>query len=407
MKIQPQSSPSTSLENNKYFLVLDVGTTGIKALLFDTNLSLVGRSYRDVAKNKPKPGFVEQNPLEYVTASKNVLQEVLEDAGIASELVASIGITNQRETIIAWNSETGEPLHPAIVWEDTRTSNTCRLLRLMGKNRLVRSRTGLPIDPYFSATKISWLLKNVPAVKESLAANTLKIGTVESWLLWNLTDTNEFKTDHTNASRTLLFNVHTLAWDADLLKLFGIPEAILATPVASAANHGTLKKSILQGSIPIAALCGDQQASMYAAGTSMHTTKITYGTGAFLMQIIGHEFKLSPSFFTTIVPTPSGKSTFALEAKVGECGSRITPVLDNPTKLSAVFEAIARQVALYTKKLPFKPHELIADGGAIRNPLMAELQAKISEIPVREQSIFDGTALGTAQLLADYDKKKN
>jgi glycerol kinase len=402
MKNQPPLSPNTSLGQSNYFLVLDVGTTGIKALLFDADLALVGRSYRDISKNKPKRGYVEQDAEEFVSTSKKVLQEVLEDSGIASELVTSIGITNQRETIIAWDSETGTPLYPAIVWEDTRTANTCRLLRLLGKNRFVRNRTGLPIDPYFSATKISWLLKNVPAVKEALTANTLKVGTVESWLLWNLSEDKEFKTDYTNAARTLLFNINKLTWDAELLRLFGIPEIILAKPVPSADMHGIFKKSILQGNIPIQALCGDQQASMYAAGTSIHTTKITYGTGAFLVQVIGASPKLHPSFFTTIVPTPNGGITYALEAKVGECGSRITPVLGQPAKLAEVFKAIAKQVSLYTQKLPYKPHQLIADGGAIRNPLMAEFQHEASNIPVREQSIFDGTGLGTAKLLVDY-----
>lgn len=383
----------------KHVIVLDVGTTGIKALLFNEQRALVARTYHELQKVFQRRGWVEQDPNQLITISQQVLRECIATAGVALEDITSLGITNQRETIIAWDVTTGSALYPAIVWEDRRTAFSCWGLRLIGKQNAVRAQTGLTIDPYFSATKMAWILKHVPAAKDAWQHSNLRIGTVDTWLLWNLTEQKTFKTDYTNASRTLVFNLQTLTWDNELLQIFDVPAEVLPTPAPSASDFGTLRPEIVGRALPIRAVCGDQQASMYAAGTEPLCTKITYGTGAFLMQIIGDTMKTYPDFFTTVVPTPNGAITYAIESKVGECGSRITPALTDPVKLTRVFTEIATEVAAYTKKLPTAPDQLIADGGGIRSPELIAIQSQISGMPVTPQVIFDGTALGVAKLL--------
>ncbi len=382
-----------------YYLVLDAGTTAIKALLFDADLTLVNRAVHDMKKTRPQSDRVEQDPEEIISASIDTIKEVVAKSGIRASEIHSMGITNQRETIVAWSAHTGKAIYPAIVWEDTRTTWTCAIMKVFGKEQFVRERTGLKLDPYFSATKIKWILKNVPEAQKLLAQETLRVGTIDTWLLWRLSTEHSFKTDFTNASRTLLFDINSRQWDTDLLKLFGVPEGLLPSVEPSQASYGSLNSAILGLPVPIRAVCGDQQASMNAAGISPNTTKITYGTGAFLMQVLGSKPSLHHPFFTTMVPGPHGTAAYALEAKVGECGSRITPLLGNQPELEKVYRQIALEVNEYIKLLPHKPEKLIADGGAIRNPALAKIQAEVSGIPVIEQKVFDGTGMGVAKLL--------
>lgn len=384
----------------KYYLVLDAGTTAIKALVFDESLNLVSRIAHQMIKNFPQRNWVEQDPEMIIKASTAALRDVLAQAHIAPEEIISLGITNQRETIVAWDAATGQAVYPAIVWEDQRTGGQCAKLWFFGKEKIVRERTGLSLDPYFSATKIAWILKNVQQAKKLRGQRTLRVGTIDTWLLWRLSQNHQYKTDITNASRTLLFNINSGNWDSGLHKLFRVPEGLLATVTPSRADYGVLDPSIIGAAVPIRAMCGDQQASTFAAGINPDTTKVTYGTGAFLIQILGEKPLTRKGFFTTVVVGPGDKPWYALEAKVEQCGSRITPALGNEEELSEVFTQIAKEVNTFIKKLPVKPEKIIADGGAIRNPALTQIQAKISGIPVIEQKIFDGTGLGVAKLLA-------
>jgi glycerol kinase len=392
-----QPSPNLSTES-RCVAVIDVGTTGIKAFIFDAHEKILSRAYQTITK-QVEGNRVEQNPREILFSAINVLRKAISNAGIDPAAIDSVGITNQRETVIAWNSITGESFHPAIVWEDTRTAARCHWLNFMGKGRHVRHTTGLPIIPYFSATKIHWLMKNVPAIREHAVNGTLRVGTVDTWLLWNLTEGNQYKTDFTNASRTLLFNIRTLQWDPYLCTLFGVPLHILPQAVSSKSEFGTLKKDVAGAAIPVRAICGDQQASMYAAGIATGTTKITYGTGAFIMQILGTIPRRTISFFVTVVPDGKQGVRYALEAKVGRCGSRVTPFIEHPTQLREIFKIIATEINYYIKRLPRKPETIIADGGIIRSPEILHIQSTISGSLVYPQKTFDGTALGIARLL--------
>ena len=402
---------NSSQESNSQHLVLDVGTTGIKALVFNDALALIARAGTNMTKEKLSGGRVEQDPLFLLEQAKKVIAEVVEMPGVQKNLIKNIGITNQRETIVAWNSDDGQPIHPAIVWEDSRTAGHCRLMRFLGKGSLIERNTGLSLIPYFSATKIKWLMKNVPAATKLLAAKKLRIGTVDTWLLWNLTEEKTFATDYTNAARTLLYNIRKMCWDSELLGVFGLEnlqDTALAKVTPPRAFYGHLRGDLAGFSAPITALCGDQQASTYAAMVDYkegdRTTKITFGTGAFLVQVIGDKFQLCPPFFTTVIPNPKGDSPlYALEAKVGECASRVTPAIGNQSKIEVVFEKLAQEMEPYIDQLPVQPKELILDGGATQNPALARIERKVSGIPTRLQTIYDGTALGVARMLRNWE----
>lgn len=383
----------------RYYAVLDAGTTAIKALIFDASLNVVSRVAQKIGKSFPKDSWVEQDPEEIVRVSTDVLREAVREAKISAQEIESLGITNQRETVVCWDSTTSKAVYPAIVWEDTRTASACRALWWRGKSPMIRNKTGLVLDPYFTASKISWVLHHVPQAQELAHEKFLRSGTIDTWLLWNLSENHEYKTDYTNASRTLLFNIHSLTWDSELYKLFKIPEGLMAAVVPSKGDYGHLNTAILGARIPIRAICGDQQASMYAGGTAPFTTKVTYGTGAFLMQIVGEAPLFHKGFFTTLSPGLGSKPVYALEAKVNRCGERVTPAIGDEDELKKVFTEIAKEVDAHIKKLPYVPSHIIVDGGATRNKNLAKIQSKISEIPVIEQSIFDGTALGIAMLL--------
>jgi glycerol kinase len=373
------------------YLVLDVGTTGIKTLVFDDELHVVAREYETVSKKKPRDGWVEQDPTEILEVSRRLLKKVCMSERI--ENIAGLGITNQRETTIVWNKRTGEPVYPAIVWEDARAKSLCDKLDEKHGAR-VRELTGLSIDSYFSATKLKWILDNVET------AENLLFGTVDTWLMWNLCEEHPHVTDCTNASRTLLYDIRESKWSPELLEIFGVHEEILPRVFPSQSPFGVLREDAIGAPLPVLAVAGDQQSSLYAAGTEVGTTKVTYGTGAFLMQTLGNSFEIRQPFFTTLA---AGKncSQYALEAKVADCGSRVTDALGNETKLRATLEEIAQEVDASIRLLPLRPRELVIDGGATRDGIMRELQEKISEIKVVQQEPYDGTALGAAKLVKD------
>jgi len=400
--------PKNFLKNisvkSDHFLVLDVGTTGIKAFVFDENFKIETKAYRPLKTKRPKKDWAEQDPMEILKVSKQVLKEAVRASRVRLNHFVAFGLATQRETVIAWNKMTGKPVYPAIVWEDRRGERP--LARLKHLEPLVRLKTGLKLDPYFSASKIEWLLENVMLARRFLMTGDLVVGTVDSWLLWNLCEGEPHLTDETNASRTLLFNIKKHYWDDELLEIFGVSEKILPTVFPSGAEYGFLKTEVIGARLPVLAVMGDQQASTYAAGTKAGTTKVTYGTGAFLVQSFGKKFKLFKNFFTTLLPTTNGRSTFALEAKVENCAVSVEPVLKNQKKLKVVLLKIARRVDVAIKKLPTKPKFIVADGGVARDGIIIEQQAKISKIPVRAQTVFDGTALGVAKLLSEVLKKK-
>lgn len=394
---KPSSDNYSNNQNKKYALVLDIGTTGVKAFVFNDALNVITRADRPLTKHSPQKDWVELNPKELLETSKDVLREAISKSGITENLFTSLGITNQRETIILWDKKSGEPVYPAIVWEDIRTEKECIKWKSQS-GETIRTKTGLSVDPYFSASKIWWILNNVTGAKTLLKNHELMFGTVDTWFLWNCLKDNPHFTDYTNASRTLLFNIQSLAWDKELLGLFDIPPEILPSLKPSQYAYGNLKDDILGFSLPVLAVCGDQQASLYAAGQDIGTTKATFGTGSFIMQKIGPRFSLVESFFTTLTADREQPS-YALESKLDFYGKEIKSVLSNPEAFKSTLTELAKKVDVCLKKLPIQPKNLIIDGGVTRDGQLSEIQSEISGIPVRDQMIYDGTALGIAKML--------
>lgn len=388
-------------------MVLDLGTTGVKSLLFDGELNLICRDYRPIRTIRRSGGRVEQSPEQMIVESKRVLTRVLEHSETPAERISALAITNQRETILVWDRLSNKALYPAIVWEDKRTAGACREIAAR-RGRFVRELTGLEVSSYFSAPELMWLIKREKAIRHAAGDDRLAFGTVDSWLLRNLAEGAPHFTDQTNASRTLLYNIRTLDWDKRLLDIFGVPENCLPAVRPSASFYGTLRQEVVGARIPIMAVCGDQQAGVYAAlelanrvCPSRGVTKATYGTGCFVNQTLGAEFKLVPGFYTTLVPNPCGQPNFCLEAKFDPCGSLVAPHLGNPKKLEGVLRLIARRADKIIRRLPTRPKELIIDGGVTPSARLRELQAEISGIKVKSQPIWDGTALGAAHLALD------
>ena len=378
-------------------LVLDIGTTGIKGMVFDKDQKVIAKSYKRLNKVFPKRGWVEQSPKEIINKSKAVLEQAVKEAKAPLISFAGLGITNQRETTILWDTKTGKPIYPAIVWEDIRTArHAAKIQKHMGGK--VQNLTGLQVDPYFSATKIDWILQNVSQAEKLLAKDCLAFGTVDTWVLWNLSQEKTHATDHTNASRTLLYNIRDLKWDKRLLELFDVPEQILPKVLPSKSTYGHMHSNIVGAPLPIVALCGDQQSSMYAVGNIRGKTKVTYGTGTFIMQVLGPDFRAKSPFFTTLVPN-SPKPAYALEAKIDCCGNKVDALLEEGKNLNPTIRKLALQVDEYIKALPKKPKEIVVDGGLTQAKDLVRIQSEISGIPVVKQEVFDGTALGVAKLV--------
>lgn len=379
------------------YLALDAGTTGVKAFVFGGDERMLARAYVPLRKSSPRAGWVEQDPREILTAAKNALRAAVLESG--AKAFAGIGITNQRETTILWERRTGESIYPVIVWEDMRTTEQCAELEV-AHGALVRKKTGLPIVPYLSATKIQWILDKVSGARARTEKGELCFGTVDSWLLWNLVEGHPHFTDYTNASRTLLLNIHKREWDDELLALFRIPRAMLPEVRRSASSFGTLVKDICGEAVPIRAVAGDQQASLYAAGTDVGTTKITFGTGIFIMQILGESFQLLPSFFTTLAASRDSRPVYALEAKINNCATRVTPLIGHEKELNALLDEFAEEVAGLVAQLPIRPKELVIDGGVTQAPHLRGALARATGSLIREHVLFDATALGLVRLIA-------
>ena len=329
-------------------LAIDQGTTSSRAILFDRNGSRLAQAQREFRQYYPEDGWVEHDAAQIWQDCLQLCRDVLKEAGKSAGEVAAIGITNQRETTVLWERDTGKPVAPAIVWQDRRTADLCDELRADGKEALVQQRTGLLLDPYFSATKLAWLLDNVPAARQRAEAGELAFGTIDSWLLWNLTGGQVHATDATNASRTLLFDIHRQCWDEELLALFRIPAALLPDVRDSAADYGQTDASLFGGPIAVAGIAGDQQAALVGqACFSPGMVKSTYGTGCFMVLNTGRTAVLSRNrLLTTVGYRLNGETTYALEGSIFVAGAAIQWLRDGLRLIShaSETEALARSV---------------------------------------------------------------
>lgn len=309
-----------------YVLSIDQGTTGSTVLLVDSHGEIIARSYRELRQHYPCPGWVEQNPVEIWEETLHAIFEAVDNFQISASDIAAIGITNQRETTVLWERDTGKPIYPAIVWQCRRTADECDELKRQGLERIFRAKTGLVLDPYFSATKISWILNHVDGAREQAQSGNLAFGTVDTWLLWNLTGGAVHATDYTNVSRTLLYDIERLAWDDELLDIFCIPRQILPQVCCSAQVFGAVKDlhPTLNG-LPIAAIVGDQQAALFGQlCTEPGMAKNTYGTGCFLMLNTGEErVHSNAGLLTTLACSLDSQPVYALEGSVFIAGAAV------------------------------------------------------------------------------------
>ena len=305
-----------------FILALDQGTTSSRAIVFDHSGLPVAAAQKEFTQIYPRPGWVEHNPEEIWSSQAGVASEVLAKAGLKSTDIAGIGITNQRETTVVWNRITGKPVHNAIVWQDRRTAEFCDRLKNEGKARTILAKTGLIIDAYFSATKVRWILENVKDARQMAEKGQLAFGTVDSWLIWNLTRGKLHITDVSNASRTMLYNIHTLEWDKELLEIFGIPESMLPEVRSSSDIYGNTIGQF-SSEIPVAGIAGDQQAALFGQMCiEPGMVKNTYGTGCFMMMNIGSKPIESKSKLLTTIAWRIGKETrYALEGSIFIAGA--------------------------------------------------------------------------------------
>src|ERR1700735_2715625 len=331
-----------------YILSLDQGTTSSRAILFDQQGNNVVQAQHEFEQRFPNAGWVEHDPYDILTSQLTVAVEVLTRAGIRPRDVVSLGITNQRETTIVWDRETGKPVYNAIVWQDRRTAPLCNRLREDGAEAMVREKTGLLLDSYFSGTKVAWILDNVKGARQRAEAGKLAFGTVDSWLIWNLTSGKRHATDQTNASRTLLYNIVQGKWDAELLRLLNIPESMMPEVIWSNDRIGEVTTTLGLGSIAIAGVAGDQQSALFGQlCLAPGDAKNTYGTGCFLLQHIGDRFVLSQNrLITTLACSLEKKPAYALEGSIFVGGAVVQWLRDNMKffRQSSEVEAIADSV---------------------------------------------------------------
>ena len=310
---------------NQYILSIDQGTTSSRAMLFDENGHAAFTAQQEFTQFFPRDGWVEHNPEEIWTKTLGVVQEALEHASLAGRQIAAIGITNQRETTVVWDRSSGEPIYNAIVWQDRRTAEFCEELRAQGHEASVTAKTGLLLDPYFSGTKVNWILENVRGARARAEKGELAFGTIDSFLIWRLTGGKSHATDATNASRTLMFNIHEQCWDSELLELLSIPDSLLPEVLDCAADFGTTSKDLLDAEIPIAGVAGDQQAALIGqACFEPGMIKSTYGTGCFMMLNTGEQaLSSSNKLLTTVGYRLAGKTTYALEGSIFVAGAAV------------------------------------------------------------------------------------
>ncbi len=441
-------------------LAIDQGTTGTTCLVFDASAQLAGRAYREFGQHFPRPGWVEHDAAEIWDTTRAVALAALADAGIRDGELQAIGITNQRETVCVWDPNSGEPLHHALVWQDRRTAERCDALRAAGHEALVRTRSGLVLDPYFSATKIEWMLENVEGLREQAREGRAVFGTIDAWLVFKLT--GERRTDVTNASRTMLYDIHRGDWDDELLALFGdIPRSALPEVLPSIGEFGTLRDGALgagHDGVPVSGIAGDQQAALYGQGClDPGLGKNTYGTGSFVLLNSGETAPSAPPGLLTTVAWGIGERTiYALEAAIFVTGAAVQWLRDGLGVIAAAAETEQLAASLQSNDGVYfvpaltglgSPHwdpyargtivgltrgstrahiaratleaiayqtvdavqameaasgqplaELRADGGATANGWLMQFQADMLGVPVAVAELAETTALGAALL---------
>lgn len=443
----------------KYILSIDQGTTSSRAIIFDHEGRPVGSAQREFTQIFPKAGWVEHNPIEIWNSVQSVLSDALIDSNIKPAEIAAIGITNQRETTVVWDKATGEPIYNAIVWQSKQTNEIAGSLKKDGYEALIKEKTGLIIDSYFSATKLKWILDRVPGSRQRGAKGELLFGTIDTWLLWKLSNGKAHITDYTNASRTMMFNIHQLKWDEEILALLDIPVEMLPEVRSNSEVYGYTDDYLFYGQkIPIAGMAGDQQAALFGqTAFEKGTVKNTYGTGAFIVMNTGHEsIDSANGLLTTIGYGLNGEVNYALEGSIFVAGSAIqwlrdglrmidnapeseeyakrvadsddiyvvpaftglgAPYWDQEARgaifgltrgttkehlIRATLESLAYQTCDVVKTME-KDAEipipvLRVDGGASRNDLLMQFQADILQTPVERAGYLETTALGVAYL---------
>jgi glycerol kinase len=329
-----------------YLLAIDQGTTGTTVMIFDATGRVRGRGYSEFTQHYPRPGWVEHDAEEIWTVTRRVIRAALRAARLQPRQIAAIGITNQRETVVLWDRTTGKPVHRAIVWQDRRTASLCERLQARGVEPMVRSKTGLVVDPYFSGTKLQWLFDNLKGLRSR--AHRLAFGTIDSWLIWKLTGGQAHVTDFTNASRTLLFDIHARQWDRELLGALTVPTEVLPGVVPSAGIAGVTSRAAFGAEVPIAGIAGDQQAALFGQGCfTPGSVKNTYGTGCFLLMFTGDTaIESRRGLLTTIACAANGQPAYALEGSIFIAGAAVQWLRDglHLVERAADSEALARRV---------------------------------------------------------------
>lgn len=443
----------------KFVLAIDQGTSSSRSVIYDRDMRVIASAQQEFTQHYPQPGWVEHDPDEIWESVLAVTREALQAANAKAEDIASIGITNQRETTIVWDRKSGRPVYNAIVWQDRRTADHCALLRRDGIDDKVVSATGLRLDPYFSATKIAWILENVDGVRSRAEKGELAFGTIDTFLLWRLTGGAVHATDATNASRTLIFNIHTQEWDEGLLALFDVPQGLLPDVRDSASDFGVTEAALFGGSMAIGGIAGDQQAALIGqAGFDVGMTKSTYGTGCFVIVNTGSEaVPSSNQLLTTVASRIDGNVTYGLEGSVFVAGSAIQWLRDSlliidsapqteeiarsngvvddvhvvpafaglgapywdPNARGAILglsrgsgraqivTATLQAVAFQTRDLidamsddGITPNVIRVDGGMVANGWFLQFLADILNIPVERPQNVESTVLGAAYLAA-------
>ncbi|AOW18455.1 glycerol kinase [Polaribacter vadi] len=333
---------------SKYILALDQGTTSSRAIVFDKKGKIRSVAQKEFTQIFPQPGWVEHDAVEIWSTQAGVAAEAIASKGLEMENIAAIGITNQRETVVVWDKNTGKPVYNAIVWQDKRTSDYCDELRAAGKADMITEKTGLIVDSYFSGTKVKWILDNVEGARERAEKGDLLLGTIDTWLVWNFSKKKKHITDVTNASRTLLFNINTMAWDDELLELLTIPKSMLPEVKQSSEIYGHTKSTFFNCNIPIAGIAGDQQAALFGQMcTKKGMVKNTYGTGCFMLMNIGDKpIKSKNNLLTTVAWKINNKTTYAFEGSVFIAGAAVQWLRDGLKIIrnSSEVEALANSV---------------------------------------------------------------
>lgn len=333
---------------SQYILALDQGTTSCRAVVFDKKGAIVSVAQKEFNQIFPQPGWVEHDATEIWSTQAGIAAEAVTKKGLEGTQIAAIGITNQRETAVVWDRKTGEPIYNAIVWQDKRTAGFCDELKAAGKSDMIRKKTGLVIDSYFSATKVKWILDNVEGARARAEGGELAFGTIDSWLIWKMTQGKLHVTDVTNASRSLIFNINSMEWDSELLELFTIPKNMLPEVKQSSEIYGHTSPNFFANKIPIAGIAGDQQAALFGQMcTQKGMVKNTYGTGCFMLMNIGEEpTKSNNNLLTTVAWKINGKTTYALEGSIFIAGAVVQWLRDSLKIInnSADVEALAGAV---------------------------------------------------------------